>query len=303
MAPVGVSGAETNATATGTHYGTVEYTHAGVIDQPISVARGSAVVLPLPDWSGIIDRGICATPGLCGSVSFPGSAASVYGNYKQGSPNWYGSLTEGQTDATGFQYKRNRYYDPASGQFTQEDPIGLAGGMNLYGYAGGDPVNYSDPFGLCTPMPGCLLAAAGGGGGSVAVGVRLVVPALPNLTPAVGVVGLAAVGGVLIRPAFPGSGKTATRSRGGTFAAEATAVFNTRPGDLPAKGPPNTSGAKDDGNGNGQIRDYGADGKAETDFDFGHDHGSGDPHAHDWDWTKTPLRQPGRPIGPNETPP
>jgi hypothetical protein len=25
----------------------------------------------------------------------------------------------------------------------------LAGGLNLYGYAAGDPVNYSDPFGLC----------------------------------------------------------------------------------------------------------------------------------------------------------
>jgi hypothetical protein len=31
---------------------------------------------------------------------------------------------------------------------TQLDPIGLAGGLNLYGFAGGDPVNYSDPFGL-----------------------------------------------------------------------------------------------------------------------------------------------------------
>jgi RHS repeat-associated protein len=63
-------------------------------------------------------------------------------------PNWYGSLTEEQTDASGFQYKRNRYYDPVAGTFTQEDPIGLAGGLNLYGYAGGDPVNFSDPFGL-----------------------------------------------------------------------------------------------------------------------------------------------------------
>ncbi len=35
------------------------------------------------------------------------------------------------------------------GQFTQRDPIGLAGGLNLYGYADGDPVNFSDPFGLC----------------------------------------------------------------------------------------------------------------------------------------------------------
>ena len=31
---------------------------------------------------------------------------------------------------------------------TQEDPIGVAGGLNLYGYAAGDPVNGSDPFGL-----------------------------------------------------------------------------------------------------------------------------------------------------------
>lgn len=40
-------------------------------------------------------------------------------------------------------------YDPAAGRFTQEDPIGLAGGLDLYGFANGDPVNFSDPFGLC----------------------------------------------------------------------------------------------------------------------------------------------------------
>lgn len=57
-----------------------------------------------------------------------------------------------QDRGVGLPYGRNRYYDPAAGRFTQEDPIGLAGGMNLYGFAGGDPVNYSDPFGLapCT---------------------------------------------------------------------------------------------------------------------------------------------------------
>jgi len=59
-------------------------------------------------------------------------------------------------------YMRNRYYDPKAGRFTQEDPIGLAGGMNLYGFAGGDPVNFSDPFGLwpCCVEGGVMLAAA-----------------------------------------------------------------------------------------------------------------------------------------------
>jgi uncharacterized protein RhaS with RHS repeats len=32
--------------------------------------------------------------------------------------------------------------------FTQEDPIGYAGGINLYGYVGNSPVAFSDPFGL-----------------------------------------------------------------------------------------------------------------------------------------------------------
>jgi hypothetical protein len=43
---------------------------------------------------------------------------------------------------------RNRYYDPATGQFTQPDPIGIAGGLNVYGFAAGDPIGYADPYGL-----------------------------------------------------------------------------------------------------------------------------------------------------------
>ncbi|HEX6369469.1 MAG TPA: RHS repeat-associated core domain-containing protein, partial [Longimicrobium sp.] len=52
--------------------------------------------------------------------------------------------------ASGQMYRRNRYYDPATGQFTQPDPIGLAGGLNAYGFAAGDPVSYSDPYGLAS---------------------------------------------------------------------------------------------------------------------------------------------------------
>jgi RHS repeat-associated protein len=62
---------------------------------------------------------------------------------------WFGSLRDLKEDGgSGLRYMRNRYLDPATGRFTQEDPIGLAGGLNLYGFANGDPVNFSDPFGL-----------------------------------------------------------------------------------------------------------------------------------------------------------
>src|SRR5690606_20379020 len=65
-----------------------------------------------------------------------------------GSYFWMGNLADQITDGSGLQYRRNRYYDPQTGRFTQSDPIGIAGGINLYGFAGGDPVNHRDPFGL-----------------------------------------------------------------------------------------------------------------------------------------------------------
>jgi RHS repeat-associated protein len=67
---------------------------------------------------------------------------------------WMGTTMDDAHDASGLLYRRNRYYDPASGRFTQEDPVGLAGGVNLYGYANGDPVSYSDPYGLCADEGG-----------------------------------------------------------------------------------------------------------------------------------------------------
>ncbi|TKI69451.1 RHS repeat-associated core domain-containing protein [Lysinibacillus mangiferihumi] len=48
----------------------------------------------------------------------------------------------------GLYYNRFRYYDPEQGNYTQVDPIGLAGGNpTLYGYVS-DPNRFVDPFGL-----------------------------------------------------------------------------------------------------------------------------------------------------------
>jgi RHS repeat-associated protein len=55
---------------------------------------------------------------------------------------------------TGLHYNRHRYYDPVSGRFVSKDPIGLAGGINVYQYAP-NPVGWVDPLGLakCRPCP------------------------------------------------------------------------------------------------------------------------------------------------------
>ena len=48
---------------------------------------------------------------------------------------------------TGLHYNYFRYYDPATGRYVTSDPIGLAGGLNTYGYVGGNPVGFVDQNG------------------------------------------------------------------------------------------------------------------------------------------------------------
>ena len=55
---------------------------------------------------------------------------------------------------TGLHYNRHRYYDPQLGRFTTQDPISLAGGINLYQYAP-NPVQWVDPLGLNRKLSDC----------------------------------------------------------------------------------------------------------------------------------------------------
>ena len=49
---------------------------------------------------------------------------------------------------SGLHYNTFRYYDPDIGRFISQDPIGLAGGINLYQYAP-NPISWIDPWGWC----------------------------------------------------------------------------------------------------------------------------------------------------------
>jgi RHS repeat-associated protein len=41
-----------------------------------------------------------------------------------------------------------RWYEPATGRFIQRDPIGIQGGLNVYGYVENSPLDSIDPEGL-----------------------------------------------------------------------------------------------------------------------------------------------------------
>jgi len=144
-------------------FGIVGYTHAGGIDQPLAIHRqnvpgvGNVTLVPHANWQGDYmfatkaDGTQCAT--TCYNINWPGGKLSTDEELpSSGTVWWFGSLIGHQGDGSGLQYMRNRYYDPKTGRFTQEDPIGLGGGINLYGLGGGNPVSFRDPFGL-SPRP------------------------------------------------------------------------------------------------------------------------------------------------------
>jgi RHS repeat-associated protein len=52
-----------------------------------------------------------------------------------------------EDEETGLLYNRFRYYDAHAGRYISQDPLGLAAGLNLYGYPE-DPLSATDPLGL-----------------------------------------------------------------------------------------------------------------------------------------------------------
>jgi RHS repeat-associated protein len=169
-------------------FGAVGYGYLGGVDQPVTVERfhyadkfwngWPSSTQPIwrappftifPHWNaqGQADLGVvrdggrqfCSGGRCTAALTWPAlkSPFDPGANLRFG---WMGSLLEDKRDADGTLYRRHRYLDPQSGRFTQPDPIGIAGGLNLYGYANGDPVNYSDPFGLCPQVPQLCIAIA-----------------------------------------------------------------------------------------------------------------------------------------------
>jgi RHS repeat-associated protein len=106
------------------------------------------------DGQGSILGLIDASGNLVGNFSY---RYDPYGQQLNSEPTGYPSNSwrfQGQyLDANVGLYKMGqRYYDPATGRWTQRDPLDNAldtHGWNRYDYAGDDPVNSVDPSGMC----------------------------------------------------------------------------------------------------------------------------------------------------------
>ncbi|HEX5438988.1 MAG TPA: RHS repeat-associated core domain-containing protein [Gemmatimonadaceae bacterium] len=171
--PMGSEGMDPNP-----FFGRVAYTYGLHIDEPLSITRinyaDTVAGQPYAVWAPFAIVPLWNTRQQADTGFFPDG-----GNFHKlpsdttrhvlidwpmnwhayGAPDptlfyWQGTLLDHKRDKAETMYRRNRVYDPETGQFTQEDPIGLAGGLNLYGFADGDPVNLSDPFGLCPGIDG-----------------------------------------------------------------------------------------------------------------------------------------------------
>ncbi|MBL8066741.1 MAG: RHS repeat-associated core domain-containing protein, partial [Chthonomonadaceae bacterium] len=71
--------------------------------------------------------------------NIPGSTVDTYG--------WNARWGYYYDSETGLYLCQQRYYDSNQGRWLNRDPIGYAGGVNVYGYCGGSPVGWVDSSG------------------------------------------------------------------------------------------------------------------------------------------------------------
>jgi RHS repeat-associated protein len=133
-----------------------EYTYYPGTDHPHGMRRGGAQYFFAQDGQGNVYGLMNPNGGVVETYEYTPQGAPIGGGSGVGNPyRWKGREWDAEA---GLYYVRARYYDPVTGRFVSEDPIGTAGGLGLFNYGEGDHVNSSDPSGLFPgPCPAVMI--------------------------------------------------------------------------------------------------------------------------------------------------
>lgn len=120
---------------------TVEYLNGPGIDNKLRQTSSTGTLYFLQDHLGSIRALTDASGNVVESVNY-----DSFGNGNSSLTRYGYTGREWDAEANLYYY-RARWYDPQSGRFISEDPIGLDGGINLYAYVDNNPLRYFDPEG------------------------------------------------------------------------------------------------------------------------------------------------------------